>query len=143
MIFENIAGVARPVRIAANSSLACSTALSIFSSASKRVSSITAKVASSAQMVLLRCGGSARKASGGDQGTDLLAAHGADDGVVTLGPEDQHGQIVLLAQAEGGLVGHSQALLQDAGEGDLLDLPRGRSGTRVGRLHAVHAVLAH
>jgi len=50
---ENIAGVARPVRIAANSSLACSTALSIFSSASKRVSSITWSVASLLLLVVL------------------------------------------------------------------------------------------
>ena len=41
MILANIAGVARPVRMAANSSLACSIARSIFSSASKSVSSIT------------------------------------------------------------------------------------------------------
>ena len=46
MILENIAGVARPVRIVANSSLANSIARSIFSSASKRVSSITCSVAS-------------------------------------------------------------------------------------------------
>jgi len=38
---ENIAAFARPVRIVEKSSLATSTALSIFSSASKRVSSIT------------------------------------------------------------------------------------------------------
>ena len=41
MILLNIAGCARPVRIAAKSSLATETALSIFSSASRRVSSIT------------------------------------------------------------------------------------------------------
>ena len=40
MMRANMAGVARPVRMAANSSLAWSTARSIFSSASKRVSSI-------------------------------------------------------------------------------------------------------
>jgi hypothetical protein len=41
-ILENIAGLARPVRTVARSSLATDTAFSIFSSASKRVSSITA-----------------------------------------------------------------------------------------------------
>jgi hypothetical protein len=46
MILENIAALARPVRMAANSSLAWSTARSIFSSASKSVSSITLVVAS-------------------------------------------------------------------------------------------------
>ena len=41
MILLNIAGLARPVRIAAKSSFATETAFSIFSSASRSVSSIT------------------------------------------------------------------------------------------------------
>src|SRR5918912_1090645 len=113
MILENIAGVARPVRIAPNSSLACSTALSIFSSASKRISSITCSVASLLVLMLL-AGGGCGAASRGDQGTDLLAAHGADDRVVALGAEDEHRQVVLLAQAERRLVGDAQPLLEDA-----------------------------
>src|SRR3954453_19514995 len=107
MIFENIAGVARPVRIAANSSLACSTALSIFSSASKRVSSITG----SSRLLLFL------KSLCGDQGADLVAADGTDDGVVPLGAEDQHGQVVLLAEAEGGLVGHLEPAPEQLLEG--------------------------
>src|SRR5689334_15832805 len=107
-----MAGVARPVRIAANSSLACSTALSIFSSASKRVSSITGSSRLLAVSVVrdgwapsVGCG------SGGDQGADLFAADRTDDGVVALSAEDEHRQVVFLAETERGLVGDPQATL--------------------------------
>src|SRR3954468_10180434 len=112
MILENIAGVARPVRITANSSLACSIARSIFSSASKSASSITCSVAS------LGVRPAVRKSGGGDQGTDLLAAHRLDDRVFPLGTEDQHRQPVVHAQAERGRVDHPQTLAQRLLEGD-------------------------
>src|SRR5689334_8457787 len=106
MIFENIAGVARPVRMAANSSLACSTALSIFSSASKRVSSITGSSRLLAGFGGAGCGDVRGSASSrGDQGADLLAGTRAHDGVVAVRAEDQHRKLVLLAEAERGLVG--------------------------------------
>src|SRR5437764_1404881 len=127
MILENIAGVARPVRITANSSLANSIARSIFSSASKSVSSITCSVAS-----FRRSSGGTPRSGGGDQGTDLFAAHRLDDRVFPLGAEDQHRQPVVHAQAERGRVDHPQTLAQRLLEGDPVELDRARIGTRVG-----------
>src|SRR5215831_14452932 len=120
-------GLARPVRTAPNSSLANSIARSIFSSASKRVSSITWCSASFVGYVVNVRGGrgalrhagplagsaSAQRAGGlrgdrGDQGADLLTLDGPDDGVVSLGGEDQHRQPVLLAQAERRGIDHLQ-----------------------------------
>src|SRR5438046_265687 len=99
-----MAGVARPVRIVANSSLANSIARSIFSSASKSVSSITCSVASFRRS---SCGGQLTRLRvadwrllGGDQGADLLTADRADDRVLALGTEDQHRQLVVPAQAQ-------------------------------------------
>src|SRR3954454_1451661 len=137
-----MAAEARPVRIAANSSLACSTALSIFSSASKRVSSIT-------EHSLLPAGSGLSVVrwwmgwSGGDQRADLLAGQGADDRVVPLGAEDEHRQVVLLAQAVRGRVGHAQTLLDHFGERDRVELAGSRVGARIGGVDAVDAVLAH
>src|SRR2546423_342610 len=130
-----MAGVARPVRIVANSSLANSTARSIFSSASKSVSSITCSVASFRR----------RRdwLFGGDQRADLLTAHRADDRVLTLGTEDQHGQLVVPAQAQRGRVDHPQPFAQRLLEGELVQLHRVRVGPEIGRVQPVHPVLAH
>src|SRR5205809_2907088 len=122
MILANIAGVARPVRITANSSLANSIARSIFSSASKSVSSITCSVASFG-----RSSGRYRS-SCGDQGTDRLAAHRSDDRVFPFGAEDEHRQPVVHAQAERGRVDHPQALAQRLLEGHPFELDRGGVG---------------
>src|SRR5690349_6547188 len=99
-------GVARPVRTLPNSSLANSIARSIFSSASKRVSSITWCSASFVGYVNERLrtttrGGSAQRRGGlgrdgGDQSADLLTFDGPDHGVIPLGGEDQHRQPILL-----------------------------------------------
>src|SRR5581483_6292328 len=119
-IFENIAGVARPVRIVANSSLANSTARSIFSSASKSASSIT--FSTPIRGIRLLSGRSfdwrrSVRLLGGDQGADLLAGDRADDGVRALGAEDEHGQLVVQGQAQRGGVDDPQALAQRLLEG--------------------------
>src|SRR6516162_11436948 len=93
-----MAGCARPVRMTANSSLATATAFSIFSSASKRVSSITAApVPSLACPRLLTAGvGILRPA---DQRADLLPAYCSHDVTLFHQVEDDNGQAVVHAQA--------------------------------------------
>src|SRR5687767_4822361 len=98
MIRANMAGVARPVRMVANSSFAWSTARSIFSSASKRVSSIISSASFGAVVHL----SAARRGDGQHQGADLVAAQRLEDGVLALGGEDEHGQAILHAQAKRG-----------------------------------------
>src|SRR3954469_19695659 len=93
----NMAGVARPGRIAPNSSFANSTARSIFSSASKSVSSITCSLASFARSGRLTVGLSRLRRQ---QRADPLTTDRLDDGVLTLGTEDQHGQPVFHAEAQ-------------------------------------------
>src|SRR6185369_14534987 len=102
MILANIAGLARPVRIVARSSLANSIARSIFSSASKSVSSIT-WVSLQSLVVAVQDGFC------GDERADPLTSKCPDDGVVTLGSEDQHRQFVVPAQAQRGRVRHPQS----------------------------------
>src|SRR5688572_33110961 len=130
MILEKMAALARPVRIAANSSRAWAMAPSIFSSASRRVSSIT--LAPSCR----------DRSAGGDQCPDLLTTDGLDDGVLPLRAEDQHGQAVVHAEAERGRVGDPQPLPERFAEGDGVDLTGGRVDARVGGLAAVDAVRA-
>src|SRR3569833_906234 len=124
----------------ANSSLACSMARSIFSSASKSVSSITSFLLwtdRSQSLIVaiwwLRC----------DQRADPLTTERADDGVVALGPEHEHGQAVVHAQAERGGVDHPQPAAQRLGERHGVELAGGGVGARVGGVDAVDAVLAH
>src|SRR6266540_6173727 len=143
MILENIAGVARPVRMTANSSLANSIARSIFSSASKSVSSITflllwTELDRSPSLIVtiqdgLRC----------DECADPLTTQRANDGVLALGAEHEHGQLVVHAQAERRRVDHPQSAAQGVVERDRVELPRGRVGARVGGVDPVDAVLAH
>src|SRR5258705_13530886 len=130
MMRATLPGVARPVRMAANSSLANSIARSIFSSASKRVSSITW----SASFGRLRGSSThdGRGLTGGDQGADLLAGDSAGDGVLALGAKDQHRQFVLLAQGERGRVDDLQTALQRLLEGHRIELARVRVGPWVG-----------
>src|SRR3954471_19773732 len=96
-------GFARPVRMVAKSSLATSIAFSIFSSASRRVSSIT--VAPSSRHVLGRgCASPGARSAGAlpgrDQRADPLTPHGACDVPVLLHTEHDHGQLVVHTQAE-------------------------------------------
>src|SRR3954471_17735289 len=121
MILANIAGVARPVRIVANSSLAKEIARSIFSSASKSVSSITYPVASS---------NPGRPSHRGDERSDPLTDHSTSDGVLTLGPEHEHGQPVVHTQAERGRVHHPQSPAQRLVEGHSVQFDGCRVGTR-------------
>src|SRR4051794_8010873 len=120
MILLNMAGLARPVRMAAKSSLATSTALSIFSSASRRVSSITAAPCASgrpnaAQDTDQRSRprvASRPSSAGDDPRADPLTPNGAGDVAVALHAEDHHREPVLHAEAEGGGVHHAQAAAQ-------------------------------
>src|SRR4029453_9255314 len=103
-------GLARPVRMPAKSSLATSTAFSIFSSASKSVSSI----------ILSRCflGVSGRvpvcvRAShGGDERADPLTLQRARDVSFAFHAEHDHRQLVVVAEAERRLVHDPKPLLQ-------------------------------
>src|SRR5919107_6378450 len=144
MILLNMAGFARPVRMAANSSLATSTALSIFSSASRRVSSITAAPCGSgggrwaAQDSDARSwpGSPARPTSARDDPrADPLTPDGAGDVAITLHAEDHHRQVVLHAEAEGGGVHHAQAAPDRVREGHGLEQAGVRGGAGVAGGH--------
>src|SRR3990170_5223995 len=117
MILENIAGLARPVRIVAKSSLATETAFSIFSSASKRVSSITSVSVSVGDGL-----GPSRGASGvgPDERADLLTVHRARDVAVVGEVEDDDREPVVTAQADGCPVSHLQAPGQELVVGQLV-----------------------
>src|SRR5215213_7591507 len=99
-------GLARPVRIDDRSSRATDTAFSIFSSASKRVSSITVLLL----FLLLAC---AAARSGGDQCSDLLTCDRPRDIAVDEQVEHQDRHAVVHAQAERGGVGDLQAPVDD------------------------------
>src|SRR5690242_7387426 len=105
-------GVARPVRIPAKSSLATSTAFSIFSSASRRVSSIMlgsfsgALVRDTSRGVVSLAHAPSRSrgrrgSPGGDQRPDPLTTQGVHHVALALHAEDDHGQLVVHAEAEG------------------------------------------
>src|SRR5215212_6900017 len=98
MILANMAGLARPARMAANSSLVASTDLSILPSASLRMSLITGpslhgRAAAPAGGVPPG-GGAGRVRSrtsrlgGGDERANLLTLHDAQDVAVLLHAED-------------------------------------------------------
>src|SRR5581483_6693600 len=103
-------GLARPVRIDARSSRATATAFSIFSSASKRVSSIT--VPSSVSLL-------ASANSRGDQCSDLLTCDGPGDIAVGKQVEDEDRHTVVHAEAEGGGVRDPKSAVDDLPVGDL------------------------
>src|SRR3954462_2007741 len=101
-------GCARPARIAANSSRAASTDLSILPSASWRMSSITTaplscSVGSCGRCVVLGRAGSCWSA-GADERANPLTLHSPQDVALGLHPEHDHGQLVLAAQRERRLV---------------------------------------
>src|SRR5215203_1085997 len=106
MILLNMPGLARPVRMVPKSSRATETAFSIFSSASKSVSSITlvsvfCRVRS---LVALRTPvgrrGRRRSGVGADHRADLLTVDRAGD-VALLGQvEDDDREVVVAAEAD-------------------------------------------
>src|SRR5215471_13581249 len=92
-----MAGCARPVRMTANSSLATATAFSIFSSASRRTSSITAAPVHRVLSRRLAAGASIGRLA--DQRADLLPAYCSHDVTLLHQVEDNNGQAVVHAQA--------------------------------------------
>src|SRR5690349_20766621 len=126
-------GCARPARIAANSSRAASTDLSILPSASWRMSSIT----------LLPCparsGG--RWSAGADERANPLTLHGPQDVALGRHPEDDHRQLVLAAERERGLVHDPQLSGDRLVVGQLVELGGRRVDVRVGAVDAVDAAL--
>src|ERR1700727_2142036 len=87
----NMLGFARPVRMVDRSSRLTATAFSIFSSASKRVSSI--------MCAPLSCG---------HQRSDFLTRDRPSDIAIGQQVENQDRYAIVHAQAEGGRVGHLQ-----------------------------------
>src|SRR5215213_1968459 len=94
-------GWARPARIAANSSRAASTDLSILASASLRMSSITTEPL---VLPVAKCW-----SAGADERANPLTLHHSQDVALGLHAEDDHGQLVLAAQRERRLVHDPQA----------------------------------
>src|ERR1700712_2897847 len=109
---ENMPGLARPVRMDDRSSRATETAFSIFSSASKRVSSI--KVSSPVTSALAR----RPRPSSGDQRSDLLTRDGTRDISVGEEIEHQNRHAVVHTEAERGGVGDLEAAVDDLAMGD-------------------------
>src|SRR6476646_11040977 len=118
----NMPGLARPVRIVDRSSRATDTAFSIFSSASKRVSSITSPfpvaVARPWRPTPVATARPGVHQSGGDQRSDLLTCDRSGDIAVDEQVEHQDGHAVVHAEAEGGRVGDLQATVDDLAVAD-------------------------
>src|SRR4051794_4761394 len=103
MILLNMAGLARPARIAEKSSRVVSTDLSILPSASLRMSLITG-----APWCLPgrgRAGGS-RRSAGAHERANLLTPGSAEDVALGLEADDDHRQLVLGGERERRLVDH-------------------------------------
>src|SRR5689334_17217464 len=101
MILLNIWGLARPARMAENSSRVASTDLSILPSASLRMSLITGPVPSVVAAAARRSSLSRPSRSvGGDERTDLLTLHDPQDVAPLLHAEDDQRQLVLHAERE-------------------------------------------
>src|ERR1700739_2545014 len=95
-IRENMPGLARPVRMVDNSSRATDSAFSIFSSASKRASSIICVFP-----------------LGGDQRSDLLTGDCTRDIPIGEQVEHQDRHAIVHAQTECGGIGHLQPPVND------------------------------
>src|SRR3954449_5817535 len=119
---ENIAGVIRPVRMAANSSFATATAFSIFSSASRSSSSITPVPSTSSVF---------RRVVGSDDCPDLLTSDGPGDVAVGEQVEHHDGHRIVHAEADGGGVHDLQSAHQHLVVGELVELDRVRVAGRV------------
>src|SRR5262249_7464171 len=99
VIRANIPGLARPVRIVDRSSRATDTAFSIFSSASKRASSII-------------CAAPALP-SGGDQRSDFLTSPRTSDIPIGQQVEHQNRHAIVHTQAESGGIGYPEPAVDD------------------------------
>src|SRR5262245_66658884 len=124
MILLNMAGLARPARIAANSSRVASTDLSILPSASWRMSLITGgslvqRCLRGRGLVDVRPGGAS---TGAHESANPLTSDDAHDGAFVLGAEHDERQLVLHAEGERRRIGDAQALLECVGERDLVVL---------------------
>src|SRR6202012_5391970 len=106
---ENMLGLARPVRMVDRSSRPTDTAFSIFSSASKRVSSIMfAPLLLIAALCLVAGAHVCAAPSGSDQRSDLLTCNRASNIAIGQQVEHQNRHAIVHAQTEGGGVGHPQ-----------------------------------
>src|ERR1700761_3393455 len=94
---ENMLGLARPVRMVDKSSRPTDTAFSLFSSGSKRVSSIMAPLLP----------------SGGDQRPDLLTRDRASNIAIGKQVEHQDRHAIVHTQTKCGGVGHPQPAVDD------------------------------
>src|SRR3954447_18218963 len=147
MILLNIAGLARPARMAANSSRVVSTDLSILPSASLRMSLITA---GSLPSRVGRAGRACRDPAydvgalvRGDERANLLTLHDPQDVAPLLHAEDDQGQLVLHAQGERRGVRDAEVGLQRLLERERVVLRRRRVDLGVGAVDAVDALLGH
>src|ERR1700710_3065418 len=121
----NIEGLARPVRTPERSSRATLTAFSIFSSASRRVSSITGSPLSARGKYSVLDGRV-------DQRADPLTPHRPRDVPLDEQVEHHDRHLVVHAEAERGGVRDLEALLQDLAVGDLAVHRGGRVDLLVG-----------
>src|SRR3979490_2930883 len=100
-----MAGGTRPVRMAGQASFASATPFSIFSSASKRTSSITSapvsRVVSGPWSRARPRPQTGSVVSRADQRADLLTSDGPDDVALTHQIEDDDGKIVVHAETDG------------------------------------------
>src|ERR1035437_7630874 len=127
-MFANIADDACPVLMDAKLSLATSTALSMLSSASRRMSSITS-VPSCDHL-------------GGDPRPDSLTHECLGHIPMLFEPENDHGQVIVHPEAECGRVEHVEPLLQRVLVRHVLEPQRVRVGARIGGVDRVHPVLS-
>src|SRR3954451_5964451 len=143
MILLNIAGLARPARMAENSSRVASTDLSILPSASLRMSLITGpSLRWSRRLLVGRACRDPQGSVGGDERTDLLTLHDAQDVAPLLHAEHDQRQLVLHAEREGRGVGDPEVGLQRLLEGQRVVLRDGGVDLGVAAVDAVHPLLA-
>src|SRR3954453_11466017 len=142
MILANIAGLARPARMAENSSRVASTDLSILPSASWRMSLITVGPFGDGARrgrELLAHGGQA--SGGGDERSDLLTLYDAQHVALGGEPEGDQVHLALLGQGERRLVDYPQVAGDRLVLGQVVVLRGVRVELGVSGVDAVDAVL--
>src|ERR1700751_6067132 len=123
---ENMPGLARTVRMVDKSSRPTDTAFSIFSSASKRVSSIMAPLLLIAALCIVAgCHLAPLLPLGSDQRSDLLTRNRASNIAIGKQVEHQNRHAIVHTQTECGGIGHPQPSVDD--------FPVGDSGEHLGR----------